>query len=244
MSEALGGINSVKEALKARPEFFEKILVTKGKHSPALKELIQLARKLKIKLSQEDKSRLDNVFKGSNHQGVVALVGEYAYHDLDEILSGVDQTDALILVLDGIQDPMNLGSLLRTAESAGASGVVIPRERAAAVTSTALKASAGAGEHIPVSRVVNLVRAIEAIKKAGFWVIGTDAKAEISLYDQELKSRIALVIGGEGTGIRRLVGEACDSLVFIPQKGKVSSLNAGAAGAVAMFEFVRQTNKS
>ncbi|MBW2091518.1 MAG: 23S rRNA (guanosine(2251)-2'-O)-methyltransferase RlmB [Deltaproteobacteria bacterium] len=241
MPEIIGGLNPVLEALRARPGSFERIYLTQARLRPALKGVLEMARSNGIKVDRVEKSRLDQLYQGRGHQGVVARVGAYQYYTFEEIMDRVKGPRALLLILDGIQDPMNLGSLLRSAEAAGAAGVIVPRERAAPVTSVTMKASAGAAEHIAVARVVNLVRAVESLKKEGFWVLGADQNAEISLYDQDLDRRLALVIGGEDKGLRRLVREKCDVLVSIPLMGRVSSLNAAVAGALAMFEYVRQT---
>jgi 23S rRNA (guanosine2251-2'-O)-methyltransferase len=187
-----------------------------------------------------EKKRLDKLYGGPGHQGVVAEVGKLAFLELADIIDSVTGPRALVLVLDGVEDPMNLGALIRSAEAAGVNGMVLPRERAAPLTSTALKAAAGAAEYVPVARVTNLVRALKELKEAGFFVIGAAADADISLYDQDLNLRLALVIGGEGRGLRRLVRETCDVVVSIPLAGRIESLNASVAGAVAMFEYVRQ----
>ncbi|MBW2050715.1 MAG: 23S rRNA (guanosine(2251)-2'-O)-methyltransferase RlmB [Deltaproteobacteria bacterium] len=241
MSEIIGGLNPVMEALRARAGSFDRIYMNKGRMRPALKELFETARSAGVRVDRVDRSRLDQLFQGYGHQGVVARVGPYRYFSLDEVISRASSPRALVLVLDGIQDPMNLGSLLRSAEAAGAAGVILPREKAAPITTVAVKASAGAAEHVAVARVVNLARTIEALKKDGFWVLGADQNAQVSLYDQDLDLKLALVIGSEGKGLRRLVREKCDGLVSIPLRGRVSSLNAAVAGALAMFEHVRQT---
>lgn len=239
-SEIIGGINPVLEALRARGGMFRRIYAARGRGGPALKEIMDLARSHGVGVQRVDRSRLDKMFGKQNHQGVVAQVDEYQYYSLEDILEKAGPGREIILVLDGVQDPMNLGSLIRSADAAGALGIIIPRERSAPVTSTAMKASAGASEHVPVARAVNLPRTLDAIKQAGFWVMGADASAPGIIYEQDLNLKLALVVGGEGKGLSRLVKEKCDLLVSIPLKGKVSSLNAAVAGALAMFEFVRQ----
>jgi 23S rRNA (guanosine2251-2'-O)-methyltransferase len=228
------------EALKARGNSFEKILLAQGRSNQALTHILGLAKKAGVKIERVDRAHLDRLYGGPGHQGVAALVGAFEYATLDDVLKRVSGEYALILILDGIQDPMNLGSLLRSAESAGAAGVVLPKDRAAPVTGTVLKASAGAAEFIPVVQVTNLVRVIEQLRKAGFWIFGTHQDADHSLYETDLRLKLGLVVGGEGKGIRRLVKESCDNLVSIPLKGRVASLNAAVAGAIAMFEYVRQ----
>jgi len=241
MPDIIGGLHPVSEALKARADAFERIYIARGPLRPALKALLDQVRTQKIKVDRVDRPRLDRLYGGQAHQGVVALVGPYSYLPFDEAQDKIQGSQTLVLVLDGIQDPMNLGGLLRSAETAGVRLVILPRERAAPVSQTVIKASAGAAEHLNICRVVNLTRSIEWLKDQGFWVAGLDHRAEACLYDQDLAPKTALVIGGEGSGIRRLVKESCDLLVSIPLRGRVSSLNAAAAGAVAMFEYVRQT---
>ena len=242
--EIIGGINPVREVLRARSRKVNRLYLAQGRTGKALAEIIQAARANNIPLRQVDKQRLDKMYGGSGHQGVVAEVGALAYLDLSDIIDAVTGPRALVLALDGVEDPMNLGALMRSAEAAGANGIVLPRERAAPLTATALKASAGAAEYLPVARVTNLVRALNELKEAGFFVIGADADADHSLYDQDLNLKLVLVIGGEGRGLRRLVRETCDVIVSIPLAGQISSLNASVAGAVAMFEYVRQGRKA
>lgn len=240
MAEVIGGINPTLEALRARGRAFQRIYLARGRSGSALAELLSLARTHGVKVERVDRSRLDRLYGRPGHQGVVAQVGPYLYFSFRDIIERTKGPQALVLILDGIQDPMNLGSLLRSAEAAGVGGVIMPRERAAPMSAAAVKASAGAAEHIPVARVVNLVRAMEELKGEGFWIMGTEAQAAAGLYDQDLDLKLGLVVGGEGKGIRRLVREKCDLLVSIPLQGRIASLNAAVAGALAMFEFVRQ----
>jgi len=243
LTEIVGGINSVLEVLRAQGRAVQRIYLASGRSGPAVNEILNLAADLKIKVERVERSRLDRLFQGRGHQGVVARVGPYPYFQVEEILAEAQSEEELILLLDGVQDPMNLGSLLRSAEAAGACGVIIPRERAAPVSAAALKASAGAAEHLPVARTVNLARTLDRLKEKGFWIIGLEAGAEDSLYDQDFPPKIGLVIGGEGQGLRRLIREKCDWLLSIPMTGRVSSLNAAVAGALAMFEFVRRRRR-
>ncbi len=241
MTEIIGGVNPVLEALQSRANAFDRIYLAQGRVRPRLKELLQAARSAGIRVDRVEQYRLDQLYQGRGHQGVVARIGDYQYYSFEEIMNRARGRRALVLVLDNIQDPMNLGSLIRSAEAAGAAGIILPRDKAAPVTSVTIKASAGAAEHVAVARVVNLVRAVESLKKEGFWVLGADQNAEASLYDQDLNLRLALVIGSEGKGLRRLIREKCDGLVSIPLLGRISSLNAGVAGALVMYEYVRQT---
>jgi 23S rRNA (guanosine2251-2'-O)-methyltransferase len=180
--------------------------------------------------------------EGANHQGVALRVGGYPYVGFETILQAVERDpSALVLILDHIEDPQNVGSLLRTADAAGVTGVVLPEDRAAGVTPAAVRASAGASEHLPVAHVVNLVRAIDALKKQNCWITGLDAGKDARPYqDIDYRGRCALVVGNEGEGLGRLVREHCDFIARLPMRGHVASLNAGVAGALAMYEVVRQ----
>lgn len=241
MADIIGGINPVLEALKARGGDFQRIYAARGRSGKAFDEIVETARSIGVGIQWVEKSRLDKLFGRTSHQGVVAQVGPYTYYDLADIINRVRGATGLVLILDGVQDPMNLGSLIRSADAAGAAGVVIPRERAAPVTPAAVKASAGASEHVPVARVVNLPQSVDILKSEGFWILGLDAAAEESVYDRDLKMKLGLVVGAEGKGIGTLMKKKCDGLISLPLRGEVSSLNAAVAGALAMFEFVRQT---
>lgn len=238
--EFITGLNPVLEALRARGATFKCLYLAKGRTGPAVGQLLELAKSHGLRVIYLDRQEMDRLAGRANHQGVMGEVGPYAYYTLEQILDKSPKGPSLLLILDNIQDPMNLGALIRSAEAAGAVGVILPRERAVAVTPTVMKAAAGAGEFLSVARVVNLVQAMKIIKEAGFWIMGADATAKDIIFDQDLTAKVALVIGSEGRGLRRLVKEKCDSLVSIPLRGRVNSLNASAAGAVAMFEFVRQ----
>jgi 23S rRNA (guanosine2251-2'-O)-methyltransferase len=187
--------------------------------------------------SEVDDRELTRLAGSPDHQGIVAEVDPYAYADPGSLL---DADDALVLALDGIQDPRNLGAICRSAEGAGAAGVIIPTRRSAQLTPAACKASAGAVEHLAVARVANLVRWLEAAKEAGAWVYGADAEASTSYTDLDLRARVVLVLGGEGKGLRRLVAERCDAVASIPLAGRIASLNVATAAAVLAFESRRQ----
>lgn len=179
-----------------------------------------------------------------HHQGVIAEVSPYAYGDFGELLAGLDMESApMLLVLDSIQDPQNVGSLIRTAAAAGVAGVVLPDRRACEVTPTVVRASAGLAERVNVVQVGNLARAIQDLKRRGFWTVGLAAEAPRAAYDANLRGSVAIVVGGEGMGIRQLVGRTCDELVSVPMAAGVESLNAAIAGAIALFEAVRQRDK-
>lgn len=244
MSEMIGGINSVLEALQAEEGGCDRVYVVQGRLGPGLGALVEAARARGIRVDRLDRAGLDRLFGGTGHQGVVARVNDYRYASVPEILERAGQGRALILALDRIQDPMNLGSMLRSAEAAGAAGVIVPRDHAAPVSATVRTASAGAAAHLAVARVVNLVQAMLELKEEGFWIVGADQEAATGLFDLDLPERLVLVVGGEGPGMRRLVKETCDRLVSIPLAGRVGSLNAGVAGAVFLFEYVRQSRQA
>lgn len=239
------GINPVAEALKARPTGIEKLLVSAGRTDKEIGGIMKAAASSGVRVETVQPKKLDEVAGTGGHQGVVAcLSGQYPYRGLDEIITNWKKSGkpALILVLDSIQDPQNLGALIRSAVSAGAHGVVIPKDRACEVTPAVVKASAGATEHANclIAREVNLVRAMEELKRVGVWTAGLDAACKAAIYDADLSGDIALVIGSEGAGLRRLVKEACDLCVSIPMQGGFDSLNASIAGAIALFEAGRQ----
>lgn len=193
-------------------------------------------------LTLVERERLDDLLEGANHQGVAMRVGGFPYAGFDQIVHAVEQDPtALVLLLDHIEDPQNVGSLLRTADAAGVSGVIIPEDRAAGVTAAAVRASAGAAEHLRVARVVNLTRAIEALKASSCWIAGLDTGDDARPYATiDFKGRCGLVVGNEGTGLGRLVRDHCDFIAQLPMYGKVASLNAGVAGALVMYEVLRQ----
>jgi|LSQX01.1.fsa_nt_gb 23S rRNA (guanosine2251-2'-O)-methyltransferase len=207
-----------------------------------LVELQALCHEQGINYRPVTRDELDRQLRDVNHQGVALRVAGYPHVDIKEILKLVaDDPAALVLVLDHIEDPQNVGSLLRTADAAGVVGVVIPQDRASGVTAAAVRASAGAAEHLRVARVVNLVRALEQLKQAGCWVTGLEAGDGARDYTAlDLKGRVAVVVGNEGAGLGRLVRENCDFVAALPMLGRVSSLNAGVAGALLMYEVLRQ----
>ena len=234
--EVIYGVRPVIEALRSpRREVFEVL------EAVANGEVSQAAGASGVAVKKVDRARIEELAPGGVHQGVVARVGPYQYAGLDEILAA---PDPLILVLDGVTDPRNLGAILRAADGAGASGVVIPKDRAVGVTAAAVKASAGASEHARVARETNLRRAIDRMKKNGLWVYAAEGEAEgkggTPYYALDLTGPVALVVGSEGRGIRRLVREGCDGTVSIPMLGAVESLNVSVAVAVLLYEARRQ----
>ncbi|MCR5808335.1 MAG: 23S rRNA (guanosine(2251)-2'-O)-methyltransferase RlmB [Clostridiales bacterium] len=240
------GRNPVKEAIKAGRSI-DRILVTK-EHDGSLNEILDLARDAKLVVRDVDRSKLDEICmpfghngRTGNHQGIIAYIPGVEYCEISDILAYAKEKDEdpFVILLDGIEDPHNLGSIIRSAECAGAHGVVITKRRSASVTAAVVKTSAGATEHMRIAKVVNLAVAIERLKEAGVWVAGADMGGE-PMYKADLKGPFALVVGAEGAGISRLVKEKCDYIVSVPLRGEIGSLNASVAAAVIMFEKVRQ----
>ena len=235
------GRNPVLEALKAeRP--INKILMTAVEKKGSIVEIIRLAREKRIVVQEVSNVQLDLATERGNHQGIVAFVAPFPYVEVEDILAKAEEKGekAFVIIADGVTDPHNLGALIRTAEAGGAHGIIIPKRNAAPVTSTVSKVSAGAVEYLPVARETNIVRCIEDLKKEGLWVIGADMDGDTLLYNTDFKGPVALVVGGEDKGLGRLVKEKCDIVVKIPMKGSMSSLNASVAGAIMMYEVVRQ----
>lgn len=233
------GINPVMEALAASTRHFDRLLIVKGLRSKRLSEAIRRATKLSIPLRFEMRETLDRMAGGVAHQGVIAIVSEKPVLSLESLLDSA-RDPALVVVLDGVEDPRNLGAILRTAEAAGADGVMLPERHSAGLSETVARASAGAIEHVRVARVGNLVQALEALKARGVWVVGFDAAGRERWDAVDFTRPVALVLGGEGRGIRRLVREHCDHLVSIPHFGHISSLNVSVAAGIALYEAVRQ----
>ncbi len=242
--DKLEGRNSVLEAIKS-DRTINKILVSKGDREGSIKQIIALAREKGIIVQETDRVSLDKISTTHSHQGVIAFVAVKDYVEVDDILQIAQAKGEapFIILLDGITDPHNLGSILRTANAVGAHGVVIPKRRAIGLTAAVSKASAGAIEYVPVARVTNMAQTIEYLKEQNIWIVGTDQSGEKSFYDIDLKGPIALVIGSEGEGMGKLVGEKCDFVVNLPMKGQISSLNAAVAGAIVMYEILKQRDK-
>lgn len=241
MSGQIEGRNPVLEALRAGREI-NKLLVAKGSREGSIREVVALAREAGVLIQEVDRERLDTLAQGRNHQGVIALAAAHRYYELDEILerAAAAGQDPLLLVLDGIEDPQNLGSFLRTADAAGVHGVIIPERRAVGLTETVAKVSAGALEYVPVARVTNIARTLDELKEKGFWVVGTHQDARELYYQAKLTGPLVVVIGSEGKGMGRLVSEKCDFNVRLPMLGHVTSLNAAVAGAILIYEIRRQ----
>ncbi|CCQ94248.1 23S rRNA methyltransferase [[Clostridium] ultunense Esp] len=235
------GRNPVLEILKSGREV-EKILVIRGELKGSINKIIGIAKDRNIRIQQVDKNKLDQIAQGSSHQGVAALITSYAYFSVDDILKKAEKFEEspFIIILDGIEDPHNLGAIIRTAECGGVHGIIIPKRRAAHVTPAVYKSSAGAVEHIMISKVNNISDTIEKLKEKGLWIYGADIDGEEYYFNIDLKGPIALVIGSEGKGISRLVKEKCDFILKIPMLGKVSSLNASNAASILIYEVVKQ----
>ena len=235
------GRNAVLEALRAGTPV-DKIYIAKGETDASLGHIASTARGKGIVVVEADRRKLDGMSRTHAHQGVIALAAMREYVSVQSLLdAAAEKGEApLLVVCDEISDPHNLGAILRTAECAGAHGVIIPKRRSAGLTAIVGKTSAGAVSYMPVARVANLPATLEELKKKGVWVYGTAAEGTTSLYDADLKGPAAIVIGSEGSGMGRLVREKCDFLVSIPMKGHISSLNASAAAAILLYEAVRR----
>ena len=234
------GINSVAEALKARGRAFEWVGMAKERHDLRLQRLIEDCRKVGIPVRFLQRTELDRMAGNAGHQGVVAVTSAKQYNDLEDVIAAKRGKWSLLVVLDGVEDPHNLGAILRTADAAGANGIVIPERRAAAVTGTVTKASAGASEHLPIAKVTNIARTVEELKENNIWTVGLDERATQTYDALDYNMDCALVLGGEGKGLHDLVKRKCDFLVSIPMLGKVPSLNVSVAAAVVLYEIVRQ----
>ena len=238
------GKNAVIEALRAgRP--IDKIFLARGSGDKALGFIASTAKNAGVTVTECDRRKLDAMGTTGAHQGVIAVAAAKAYCSVEDILARAAHLgeDPFVVVCDGIEDPRNLGAIIRCAECAGAHGVVIPRHHSAGITAAADKASAGAAEHLPVARAVNLTAALQTLKKAGCWVYGAEASGSAPLWKTDMKGPVCLVIGSEGQGLSRLVRDNCDFIMSIPLYGQVNSLNASVAAAVLMYEIVRQRHE-
>jgi 23S rRNA (guanosine2251-2'-O)-methyltransferase len=233
------GINPVVEALRSESCRTTEVWLAKGRNLARLKEIIGMAEYKGVPIRQVERSKLDSLTVNAPHQGVVGFIDQFNYADLDGVLEKGEGAP-LLLVLDGIEDPRNLGALIRTADACGVWGVIIPKDRSAGITPAVAKSSAGAVFHLPVVRVANIPTTLRQIKERGIWVVGAAAEAHTDLFQQDLTSPLAVVIGGEGRGIRPLIKRECDFLVSIPMKSKVNSLNASVAGSIILYEITRQ----
>jgi 23S rRNA (guanosine2251-2'-O)-methyltransferase len=242
--DKLTGIHAVREALEAG-RALDRIMIARGRQDSRVAQIVQLARGRSIPVRFEDRSQLDRFADSKDHQGVVALAAAKTVGTLEEILNAANAdasrgVKGLIVLLDGVEDPHNLGAIIRTALAAGAHGVVIPERRAAGLTDTVARSSAGALAHLPVAKVTNLAQTIEELKAAGYWIIGLDERADKSYTQADYTSPVAIVLGGEGKGLHELTRKRCDFVVSLPTSGPVKSLNVSVAAGVVLFEAVRQ----
>ena len=235
------GRNSVLELLESGKDI-NKIFITKGEKHGSINKIIAMAKERNIIIVEKDKRKMDEMAQNKNYQGVIAIVPPFEYCEIEDILEEAKQKseDPFVLILDGIEDPHNLGSIIRTAETAGVHGIIIPKRRAAAVNSTVNKVSAGAVEHMKVARVTNISDTIRKLKDAGLWICGTDINTDKYYYNQDLTGPLGIVIGNEGAGMNEKVRKNCDFNVKIPMKGKVTSLNASVSTGIIVYEAVKQ----
>ena len=242
--DKLTGIHAVKEALEAqRP--IDRIAIAKGRQDTRIEEIVQLARKQDIPVRFEERGQLDRLANSKDHQGVVAVAAARSAATLEDIIASANSASShkgLIVLLDGVEDPHNLGAIVRTALAAGAHGVVIPERRAAGLTDTVARSSAGALAHLPVAKVTNLARAMEELKEAGYWLVGLDERADKSYTEVDYTSPVGIVLGSEGQGLHELTRKRCDFVVSLPTSGPVKSLNVSVAAGVVLFEALRQRN--
>jgi len=235
------GINTVLEALHAGG--VEKVCVERGQKNPRIQEILDLSRKQKVPFSIEERTWLDRKADGERHQGVLCYVSGMPTLRVEEIVAQAS-SPGLVLILDGIEDPHNLGAILRSSEVAGADGVFLPQRRSAQLSPAAIKASAGAASHLKVARIPNTARLMEQLKDAGYWITGFDAEAGKPLWELDFAGPTALVLGSEGAGLHRLVKEKCDFLASIPMRGKVTSYNVSVSAGIALYEVLRQRLRS
>lgn len=238
----LFGINPILEKLKASPDQVSEVIIAKGRQRSVVRSIDAEARRLGLPVTYLPSHDLDRLVEGRKHQGVLAKVEPYSYLDFDVMLQSLSSKPRheWILILDGLTDPRNFGALLRSADATGVRYVIIPKDRSVAVTPMVVKASAGAAHHLKVCRVANLRRAIMALKERGFWIAGLDVQAKERIYDRAYPEKLAIVLGSEGSGLRPLIMQECDYLVAIPMLGRIASLNVAVAGAVFLYELLRQ----
>src|SRR5215831_2929218 len=243
--DRITGIHAVREALEAgRP--LEHVLIAKGRQGARIDEILDLARRKCVPVRFEERTQVDRSAGTRDHQGVMAVAAAHAAASLEDILANANKTagqQGLIVLLDGVEDPHNLGAIIRTSLAAGAHGVVIPERRAAGLTDTVARASAGALAHLPVAKVTNLVRAMEELKETGYWLVGLDERADRNYSDVDYSTPTGIVLGSEGNGLHELTRKRCDFVVSLPTRGPVKSLNVSVAAGVVLFEAVRQRGK-
>lgn len=241
--DQIEGRNSVIELLESGRDV-NKIFISEGEKHGSIHKIISMAKMRKIMITEVSKAKLNQMAQTENNQGVIAIVPPFDYCEVEDILEEAKKKgeQPFILILDGIEDPHNLGSIIRTAETAGVHGIIIPKRRAVAVNSTVSKVSAGAVEHMKIARVNNINETIKYLKDNGVWIYGTDMEGKKYYHEEDYKGPVGIIIGSEGFGMNRLVKENCDFLVKIPMKGKITSLNASVSAGIVMYEVVRQRN--
>src|SRR5213593_2533489 len=238
------GINAVSEALKSQGRAFQWVGVAKERHDLRLQHVVKDCRKIGIAVRFLPRQVLDRMAGNGAHQGVVAVTSAKQYDDLDDVVAVKRGQYSLIVVLDGVEDPHNLGAVLRTADAAGADGVVVPERRAVGVTGTVAKVSAGASEHLPIAKVTNIARTLEDLKTKNLWIVGLDERGTQTYDSVDYKMDCAIALGAEGKGLHDLVRKRCDFIVSIPMLGKVPSLNVSVAAGIVLYEVVRQRKNS
>ena len=240
-NDQVEGRNSVLELLESGKDV-NKIFITRGEKHGSIHKIIAKAKERKIIIVEKDKNQMKELAQTENYQGVIAIVPPFDYCEIEDIIEDAKDKneDPFVIILDGIEDPHNLGSIIRTAETAGVHGIIIPKRRAASVNSTVNKASAGAVEHMKIARVNNITDAINKLKEEGLWICGTDISTNTYYYNQDLKGPLGIVIGNEGQGMSEKVKKNCDFLVKIPMKGKITSLNAAVSTGIIVYEVVKQ----
>ena len=234
------GIHAVSEALKSGARTFEYVGIARERHDQRVQRLIQDCRASGVQVRFLPREQLDRTANTNTHQGVIAITSTKQYADVDTLLEQRRGEYSFLIVLDGVEDPHNLGALIRTADGAGADGVIIPEHRAAGLTGTAVKASAGASEYLPIARVTNISRTLDELKERNVWTVGLDERSDQSYDEVDYNMHCAIVLGAEGKGLHDLVRRRCDFLVSIPMSGNVASLNVSVAGGVVMYELARQ----
>ncbi|SEM00342.1 23S rRNA (guanosine2251-2'-O)-methyltransferase [Syntrophus gentianae] len=241
--EVIYGVNPLKEALISGGGGLTRIVIARGRSESAIREISTMAAKQGIPVEVRERAFLDELAETSSHQGVLGMCKPYRYQDLDAVIANRHPSclHDLVLILDGITDPHNLGALLRTAHCFGVNGVLLPEHRSASVTATVIKTSAGAARYLPVARVANLARALDELKKRGFWIFGADAHATQSVSVPDYQGAVGLIMGAEGKGMRPLIRKQCDFLISIPMLGKIDSLNVSVSAGIVMHEIRRKT---
>ena len=242
-NDQIEGRNAVLEALKSGLTF-NKLLIQKGENTGSLKQIVAIAKERSINIKEVDRSHLESISGTHAHQGVIAFISPIEYVDIDYILNRAKELEQppFIVILDGICDPNNLGSILRTADAVGVHGIIIPKHNSVGITATVAKVSAGAYSYVPVCKVTNINQTIDLLKGKGLWIAGTDLLGSTPFFKSDLKGPLAIVIGSEGFGISSLTVKKCDFIINIPMSGKISSLNAGVASGIILYEAYRQRN--